>query len=112
MSVREPRPAPPQRLPGGWQVGGSADYPARVAPDDTHPRVRAFMTQRLAAMTPAERFAMAAEMTDFVCDQSLSAIAATMPTATPEEVKLRWCELHYGKPLTDRLRAFLAARAS
>ena len=39
-------------------------------------------------------------------------IAATMPTATPEEVKLRWCELHYGKPLTDRLRAFLAARAS
>ena len=43
---------------------------------------------------------------------ALSAIAATMPTATPEEVKLRWCELHYGKPLTDRLRAFLAARAS
>jgi hypothetical protein len=61
-------------------------------------------------MTPTERFAMAAEMTDFVCEQSLAAIAATMPDASPQEVRLRWCELHYGKPLTDRLRAHLATR--
>jgi hypothetical protein len=52
---------------------------------------------------------MAAEMTDFVCEQSLAAIAATMPDASPQDVRLRWCELHYGKPLTDRLRAYLAA---
>lgn len=63
-------------------------------------------------MTPAQRFAMAAEMTDFVCDQSLAAIARVMPGATQLEVQLRWCELHYGKPLTDRLREDLARRAS
>ena len=83
-----------------------------MALDDTHPRVRAVMTQRFRAMTPTERFAMAAEMTDFVCEQSLAAIAATMPAASPQEIRLRWCELHYGKPLTDRLRAYLASRST
>lgn len=46
-----------------------------MALDDTHPRVRAVMTQRFRAMTPTERFAMAAEMTDLVCEQSLAAFA-------------------------------------
>ncbi len=68
------------------------------------------MTRMLAAMAPAQRFAMAAEMTDFVCEQSLAAIAAVMPGATPEDVQLRWCEVHYGKDLTDRLRAYLRTR--
>lgn len=78
--------------------------------DDTHPKARAVMTRMLAAMTPEQRFAMAAEMTDFVIDQSLAAIAATMPDASPADVHLRWCELHYGRELTDRLRAYLARR--
>lgn len=68
------------------------------------------MTSMLAAMTPAQRFAMASEMTDFVIDQSLAAIAATMPGASSTEVHLRWCELHYGRELTERLRAYLAGR--
>lgn len=84
----------------------------RVALDDTHPRVQAVITRMFRDMTPAQRFAMAAEMTDFVCEQSLAAIAATMPGATHDEVHLRWCEVHYGKELTDRLRAFLVARSS
>jgi hypothetical protein len=63
-------------------------------------------------MSHAERFAMAAEKTDFVCDQSMAAIAAAMPGASREDVGLRWCEVHYGKELTDRLRAFLAARSA
>lgn len=69
------------------------------------------MDEMLAAMTPAQRFAMAAEMTDFVCDQSLAAIAAVMPGASRTEVQLRWCEVHYGQELTDRLRAHLTKRA-
>ena len=80
--------------------------------DDTHPRVRAFMIERIHAMSYAERFAMMAEMTDFVCDQSMAAIAATMPGASRDEVGLRFCEVHYGKELADRVRAFLAARSS
>lgn len=93
-----------------WPQGRAPVYGGRVGLDDTHPRVRAVMIERIRAMTHAERFAMAAEMTDFVCDQSMAAIAATMPGATKEEVGLRWCEVHYGKELTDRVRAFLAAR--
>lgn len=52
--------------------------------DDTNPRVRAVVIERIRAMSYAERFAMMAEMADFVCDQSMAAIAATMraPVAT------------------------------
>lgn len=78
--------------------------------NDTHPQVRAVMTRMLAAMTPAQRFAMAAELSDFVIDQSLVAIAATMPGASRDEVQMRWSEIHYGRELTDRVRAFLAER--
>ena len=34
------------------------------------------------------------------------------PGASREEVGLRFCEVHYGKDLADRLRAFLAARSA
>ena len=78
--------------------------------DDTSPKTLAVMTERLAAMTPAQRVAMCLEMTDFVIDQSRAAIAATMPGATPLEVQLRWSELNYGKALTDKVRRFLAER--
>ncbi|MEO6596487.1 MAG: hypothetical protein ABIP94_17180 [Planctomycetota bacterium] len=51
--------------------------------DDTHPRVRRKIDEIFAAMTPADRFAAMASMTEFVCDQSMAAIAATMPGASP-----------------------------
>lgn len=75
---------------------------------DTHPRVQARIDAMFAAMSPAERFAAAVSMTEFVCEQSLAAIAATMPGAPPREVQLRWSELHYGRELTARVRRFLA----
>ena len=80
--------------------------------DDTHPRVRAVILEQIRAMSYAERFAMMSDMTDFVCDQSMAAIAATMPGASRDEVGLRFCEVHYGKELADRVRAFLAARST
>ena len=79
--------------------------------DDTHPRVRAVILERIRAMSYAERFAMMSDMTDFVCDQSMAAIAATMPGASRDEVGRRFCEVRYGKELADRVRAFLAARS-
>lgn len=82
-----------------------------VALDDTHPRVRAVMIDMWKNLSMAERFAMASEMTDFVCDQSMAAIAATMPGASRDEVGLRFCEVHYGNELANRVRAFLAARS-
>ncbi|HEX6810883.1 MAG TPA: hypothetical protein VF384_04595 [Planctomycetota bacterium] len=63
-----------------------------------------------AAMTPSERFAAMSSMTEFVCSQSMAAIAATMPNAPPIEVMLRWSEIHYGHALTARVRRFLADR--
>lgn len=76
--------------------------------EDTHPRIRRKVNQLFAAMTPAERFAAAASMTDFVFDQSLAAIAETMPAASTLAVTLRWSEIHYGAELTGRVRRFLA----
>lgn len=78
--------------------------------DDTHPRVQAKVNEIFAAMAPGERFAAMAGMTDFVFDQSMAAIAATMPGASPMEVALRWSEIHYGMELTERVRRCVAAR--
>lgn len=78
--------------------------------DDTHPRVQAKVNEIFAAMSPGERFAAMAAMTDFVCDQSMAAIAATMPNAPPMEVALRWSEIHYGLDLTTLLRRHLVAQ--
>lgn len=75
--------------------------------EDTHPRVRAKMNEIFVAMTPSDRFAAMSSMTEFVCVQSMNAIAATMPDAESREVALRWSELHYGAALTARVRAHL-----
>ena len=78
---------------------------------DTHPRVQARIDAIVAAMTPAERLAAMASMTEFVIEQSKAAIAATMPGAPALEVDLRWSEIHYGRELTDRVRRWLSNRA-
>ena len=78
--------------------------------DDTHPRVHARIDAIFAAMTPSERFAAMSSMTEFVCNQSMAAIAATMPDAPRREVVLRWSEIHYGTDLTARVRRYLADR--
>lgn len=46
--------------------------------DDTHPKVQARIDAMFAAMQPGERSAAMSAMTEFVCEQSLAAIAATM----------------------------------
>lgn len=78
--------------------------------DDTHPRVHARIDAIFAAMTPSERFSAMSSMTEFVCNQSMAAIAATMPNAPRSEVVLRWSEIHYGSALTERVRRHLADR--
>jgi hypothetical protein len=78
--------------------------------DDTHPAVQARIDAIWAAMSPADRFAAMAEMTDFVITQSRAAIEATMPGASELEVQLRWSEIHYGRELTDRVRRWLGQR--
>jgi hypothetical protein len=49
-------------------------------------------------------------MTEFVCSQSMAAIAATMPNAAPREFMLRRSDIHHGSELTARARRYLAAR--
>ncbi|MEQ1632481.1 MAG: hypothetical protein ABL997_08920 [Planctomycetota bacterium] len=79
--------------------------------DDTHPRIQAVVDELASKLTMAQRFWLASELTDFVCDQSMAAIAEVMPGASATEVGLRWCEVHYGNELAARLRRHLAERA-
>jgi hypothetical protein len=79
--------------------------------DDTHPQVQARIDAILAAMSPGERLAAPSSMTEFACEQSLAAIAATMPGASRQAVQLRGSEIHYGTELTERVRRFLADRS-
>ena len=72
--------------------------------NDTHPQVRARIDAIFAAMSTSERFAAMASMTEFIVVQSMAAVAATMPGASPQDVALRWSELHYGAELTGRVR--------
>lgn len=79
---------------------------------DTSPAIQRLLDERAQSMTMGERFALTAELTDFVIAQSRAAIATTMPFASEQEVNLRWCEVHYGVEFTDRVRRFLATRAT
>jgi hypothetical protein len=57
--------------------------------------------------SPAEKVAQVREMTDFVVTLSRRAIARANPAMTPQEVNLRWVEIHYGRSLAAELRDYL-----
>jgi hypothetical protein len=77
---------------------------------DTYPEAEKVLIDLLRKSTPAQRAARALRLSAAVKEMSLRAIAKANPDYSEQEVKLKWAEIHYGKDLADRVRAYLAAR--
>ena len=77
---------------------------------DTSPKMAAKQIELLRKAGPARRSALGAAMTSDVIRSSRRAIQRLHPEWSELEVNLFWSEVHYGKELTDRVRAYLAAR--
>lgn len=58
-------------------------------------------------MCPSERLVRARSLSQSVIELSRRAIARAHPEWDETEVGLFFVELHYGKPLADKVRAYL-----
>lgn len=77
---------------------------------DTSPEAEKVQIELLRQATVAERFAMMESLTTMTINLSRRAIARAHPELTPEELKLKWVELHYGKELAARVREYVKKR--
>jgi hypothetical protein len=75
---------------------------------DTPPSVAQVQIRLLREAGPARRAALAAAMTTNAVAVSRLAIRRLHPDWSELEVNLHWAEIHYGKELADRVRAYLA----
>jgi len=60
--------------------------------------------------TVAQRFALSTYMTKIALEHAHRDIAEAYPELTPEERKVKFVELHYGKELAVGLREYLRQR--
>ncbi|MEO6064111.1 MAG: hypothetical protein ABIQ99_19450 [Thermoflexales bacterium] len=77
---------------------------------DTHPEIARRQIELIRRLTPEQRSGIAAKMTADAIRLSRAAIARAHPEMNELEVKLFWAEIHYGKVLADKVRAYLRAR--
>jgi hypothetical protein len=77
---------------------------------DTHPDIEALQVRLLREAGLVKRAGMAAHLTDDVIAMSRRAIQRLHPEWSDLEVRLFWAEVHYGKELADRVRAYLRER--
>ena len=77
---------------------------------DTAPDARRVQIELFQSASMAERIARARSLTKMVVGLSRRAIASANPDWTPEEVGLKWVELHYGKQLAAEVREHLRTR--
>ena len=70
-------------------------------------QVQADMLRRAGA---ARRAAIGLAMTTAAIKLSRQAIRRAHPDWSEQDVNLMWAEIHYGKALADRVRAYLANR--
>jgi hypothetical protein len=73
-------------------------------PEDDERRVE--WSRRL---SPGQRAAISRAMTEKAVKTERQAIAREHPEWSEFEVKLHWAEIHYGKELIDRVRAYLVS---
>jgi hypothetical protein len=57
--------------------------------------------------TVSERFALVRSLTAFTIDLSRRAIARANPDLSPDELRIKYIELVYGKELSQRVRDYL-----
>jgi hypothetical protein len=77
---------------------------------DTSPEAEKVQVQLLRKLTAAQRFAKVRALTTRTVRLSKRAIARANPDLSPEELRLRFIELHYGKPLAERVREYMNNR--
>ncbi len=77
---------------------------------DTHPEAEKVQLELLRKATVAERFAKMRSLTAMTISLSRRAIARANPRLSPEQVRLKFIELHYGKDLAKRVRKYLENR--
>ena len=75
---------------------------------DTDPRMLEVQIELLRRAGPARRAAIALSMTTTAIKLARAAIQRAHPDWSDQEVALMWAEVHYGKELTDRVRAYLS----
>lgn len=77
---------------------------------DTHPDAQRVQIELLRKLSVAERFEKVRALTARTVGLSKRAIARANPDLSPEEVKLKFIELHYGRDLAERVRQYLESR--
>ena len=77
---------------------------------DTSPEAEKVQIQLLREASLQERFALVCSLTATAVSLSRRAIARANPDLTPEEVGVKFVELHYGKELAASLREYLKNR--
>jgi hypothetical protein len=75
---------------------------------DTSSDVQRLQMELARRKSPAEKIAQVREMTNLVVALSRRAIARVNPQMTPQEIELRWVEIHYGRKLAAELRDYLS----
>lgn len=65
----------------------------------------------LRAAGTARRAALAVSLSSSVIALAREAIRKQTPSLSDQEVLLRWAEIHYGRDLAERVRAYLHQRA-
>ena len=77
---------------------------------DTHPEAERVQIELLRRMSVAQRIASMRSMTTMAIRLSRRAIAEAEPELTPEELDVRWVEVHYGSQLAAGFREYLSRR--
>ncbi|NQT17699.1 MAG: hypothetical protein HQ582_33395 [Planctomycetes bacterium] len=75
---------------------------------DTSPEAEKVQIRLLQEASLQERFALVCSLTATAVSLSHRAIARANPHLSPEEVGIKFVELHYGKELAAGLREYLA----
>ena len=76
---------------------------------DTEPDVYRRQIELLRAVSPARRVALALSISQSVIDLARHGVRQALGDASPEEVGLRFVEIHYGRALARQVRDYLAS---
>jgi len=74
---------------------------------DTHPEAEKVQLELMRKASVAKRISLMRSLTSMLVVLSRRGIAEANPGFSPQEVKLRWGEINYGKPLAEELRTYL-----
>lgn len=84
--------------------------PIRARSADTDPESERIQIELLRKASPARRASIALELSAMVIGLARRALRRNLPGASPDELRLRFVELHYGKEAADLVRRHLARR--